>query len=141
MEHGIGIRCLGLGVDFLVVGIYGDPGSAGSKSGLPGIVPLYRSPCVIAALEDDAGPEVLVGNNTVAAPLLVGVNTLNVTELFGTLERIIGHAQFFALIDIRSTLLHMQTGSQHFSGSLSVLRTVIAEVGNCPGLIVTKNIC
>ena len=39
----------------------------------------------------------------------VGIDAFDIAEVVRALERIIGHAQFFALINIGRALHHMQT--------------------------------
>ena len=61
MEYGIRIGCLGLGVDFLIVWIHGNPGSAGGKTGLGSVVPLHGGSGVIPAFVGDTWPEFFMG--------------------------------------------------------------------------------
>ena len=76
-----------------------------------------------------------MGQRPFLAPFPIGVDALDIAEVRRALERIVGHAQLFALIDIRGALQHMKTGGQHFGGSLSELRAVVAKAGDRAGLV------
>ncbi len=96
---------------------------------------MHRRSGVIAAFPDNAGPEDLMRHAAALTPFPIGVNAFDIPEIRRTFERIIGHAQFLALINIGRTLHHMQAGSQHFGGNGPVLRPVVAEAGNGPRLV------
>ena len=48
--------------------------------------------------------------------LLISIDLFDVPAVVDGLEVHIGHAEFLALIDIGSALLHVKDGGQHFGG-------------------------
>ena len=135
MENGSRVRGFGFRIDFPVIRIDGNPGSSVCKACLRRIVPLHRRSGVVPAFKCHAGPESLVRQAAAFTPFFVGIDAFDIAEVVRALERIIGHAQFFALINIGRALHHMQTGGQHFGGNFPVLRSVVSKPGNGAWLV------
>ena len=137
MEDGIRVRHRGLRVDLLVVGVHRNPRLAGREARVLRIVPLYRRAGVVAAHLVKVGEHGRpVHDLFLDDVLLIGVDRLNVIKVVGRREMRIGHAEFFALVDVRRALHQVQAGCEHLRGENAPLGGVVAEAGDRAGLVV-----
>ena len=137
VEDRVGIREGGTGVDLCVIWIDHDPGSAGSEACVRRIVPLHGGAGIVAADGADALHHFICGNDLLFGHILpVGVDLLDVSAVFQRGKGRIGHTQFLSLVDIRCAFLHMQAGGEHFCRQDAPFWRIVAEAGDCPGLVV-----
>ena len=126
-------RCR-LGVDFRVVRIHAQPRRAARESRLRARRPLHRRARVVAA----ARPQQFVNGRHVAPRCFfddVEVGAFDVAVVGDVVEVGVGHADFFALIDVRRAAQHVQRACQHGRG-LNAVAAVIAEAAQGARLVV-----
>ena len=108
-------------IDLRVVGIHGEPGFTGRKAGVRRVVPLHGRAGIIAALVRDLGEDLLGIPAHLFREFIVGVDGFEVIEVLYSAERIVDHSEFFALINIRRSLHHVEAGGDALGGYLAIL--------------------
>ena len=128
------------GIDLNVVGIYRDPGGARGEAGVFGHVPLHGGAGVVAALGGDHGKEDSRIHASLLCQLAIGIDRLNIPEVFDAAEGVVGHAQLFSLIDEGSSLHHVQTGRDAFCGGFPEEAARISKTVDDAGLVMVAEI-
>ena len=127
------------GVDLRMVRVQLQPGRAGGEAGVGAGVPRHGRARVVAALGVDGRHHL----GRVHAALLGGdavhVADLDVLVVLDRREGHVGHAEFFALVDIGRALHAVQEGRQHL-GRLDPVAPVIAEARHRPRLVVVVQV-
>ncbi len=132
MEHRIRVLPLGRHVDPRIVGIDHDPRRSGGKARVFRTVPLHRRAGVVTALVGDAAQQLLRLAQSGLRQLAVSVQRLHVAVVLNAAEGTVGHAQFFALVDIGGPLVQMEHGGD----ALGAVGRLVPQPGDNARLVV-----
>ncbi|MNC39239.1 hypothetical protein D3C75_878880 [compost metagenome] len=133
VENGIGVSQSLLGVNLRIVWIHGQPRCTGGESGLRFRAPLHGSTPIVAAFDING-----VHNFFLRMPrgpvFLIHIQDFNILIVAYRVKFHVGHADFFALVDVRRALECVQQRSQHFGRLLRVV-LIISEAGQHARLV------
>ena len=122
------------GVDLFIVGIDTEPWCMVGKSTVCAVIPLHRCPCVVAA--DALGfCESFFRCGSLFQHGLVSIFSIDIVIVVDGRISNIGHTEFLALEDKRSSRERMKISCQHFCGCFPVSRIISIE-GNLAWFIV-----
>ena len=112
IKDGIGVRQSLFDIDPGVIGIDFEPGRAGGKPGILTGSPLHRGAGIVATFGMDQRQDGAGVLSLFIHVFMVEVNGFDVVIILDRLESHIRHANFFALVNIRRALQHMQESAQ-----------------------------
>ena len=128
VQYRVRVGLLGVGVQVVVVRVYREPGRAGGEAGVGVRAPLHGRARVVAGAVLNVGEDVGVGP-AVAAFLGGEVFHGDVVELLEVGERVVGHAQFLALVD-EGCALHQEVEGGDGGGAFAPVALVVAPGGD-----------
>ena len=129
------------GIDAGVIRIHDKPRSARRKAPVRGGIPLHGRSGIVPADFIDISHHFLRGNETHLVHILIKCALLlDIVKLLCRIPVHVGHADFFSLIYVGSSLHHVQAGGQHLGGFYPPLIGVISKAGDAAGLIMVVEV-
>ena len=128
IENRIIVRQFFGGVNVGVPRVHLQPRGTGRKARLFARIPLHGCSRVISARSTDV-PQHILGANPLGLHHVFtpGIMDFKVVVVVYRVEENIGHPQLFTLIDVWSSLHHMQNRAEHLTADLTELGGIIAE--------------